>query len=678
MTTSTARAAAEVDAAALLADAAKRCAVARAAPRAAGTPPPRPPRRSRACGRRPRRACRSRARARRSSAPRRARRAAPAAAARAAPSQSGAAGAHRPYPTKVPVTEQSTAQREAVTHPGGPLLILAGAGTGKTHALVERFAWLAEHGTPADAILALTFSTAAADDLRERIEARVAARATRSCRSRRSRRSARGCCARRRSRRASTRSPRPSPPADRLAMLLERIDELPLASHDLRGNPSALLGSIVQRIDRLKDELVTAGDYAAWAAKLPEDGEPAGRAPRASASSPRSTPPTTACSPRRARSTSATSCCTRSGSCAPSRTSAQRLARALPRTCSSTSSRTRASPRACCCGCSSPSTATSRPRPTTTRRSTASAAPSTKSRRRLPRGVAGRRRSCGWRRASASGERDPRRRARGRRSPTPSGSRSALAPARTRARSRSGAARTSARRRRPSPPTSSGWSRARTSRPRTCACSCARSSGEGQAVAAALEERAVPYRLSGAAAFFQRAEVRDLLAWLRLLVDPGDAGAVVRALARPPIELRAIDLARCTQIARRRKLDMVAALGAALESPQIPPEARERIARFLKLYRVAAGHAGLDAPRPLRAPADRAARPAPPAAVRRLDRGRRAARQPGEVRRARRRLPAPLAAGDRARVRPLDRRGRRRRACARRRRSPASARAACR
>ena len=54
-------------------------------------------------------------------------------------------------------------------------------------------------------------------------------------------------------------------------MLLERIDELPLASHDLRGNPSALLGSIVARIDRLKDELVTAADYAAWAATLPEE-----------------------------------------------------------------------------------------------------------------------------------------------------------------------------------------------------------------------------------------------------------------------------------------------------------------------------------------------------------------------------------------------------------------------
>ncbi len=52
---------------------------------------------------------------------------------------------------------------------------------------------------------------------------------------------------------------------------------------------------------------------------------------------------------------------------------------------------------------------------------------------------------------------------------------------------------------------------------------------EGQAVAVALEERAVPYRLAGATAFFTRAEVRDVIAWLRLLVDPGDAGAVVRA-----------------------------------------------------------------------------------------------------------------------------------------------------
>jgi DNA helicase-2/ATP-dependent DNA helicase PcrA len=121
-------------------------------------------------------------------------------------------------------------------------------------------------------------------------------------------------------------------------------------------------------------------------------------------------------------------------------------------------------------------------------------------------------------------------------------------------------------------------------------------SREGQAVAVAFEERAIPHRVVGQAAFFQRAEIRDLLAWLRLLADPSNAAAVVRALARPPIELRSVDIARCTQIARRRKLDMVAALAAATESPQVPPESRERIMVFLKLYR--SGVAAIDTTRP--------------------------------------------------------------------------------
>ncbi|HYH60546.1 MAG TPA: ATP-dependent DNA helicase [Solirubrobacterales bacterium] len=111
---------------------------------------------------------------------------------------------------------------------------------------------------------------------------------------------------------------------------------------------------------------------------------------------------------------------------------------------------------------------------------------------------------------------------------------------------------------------------------------------QGRLVAAALEERSVPFRLAGDASFFARAEVRDLLAWLRMLADPFDASAVVRALTRPPVDLRSADLARVTTIARRRKLDMVSALDAALESPQLRPEARDRIQAFLKLQRSAA------------------------------------------------------------------------------------------
>ncbi len=110
---------------------------------------------------------------------------------------------------------------------------------------------------------------------------------------------------------------------------------------------------------------------------------------------------------------------------------------------------------------------------------------------------------------------------------------------------------------------------------------------EGRLVAAALEERSVPFRFAGDAAFFQRPEVRDVLAWLRMLANPGDAAAVVRALTRPPVDLRSVDLAKVTTIARRRKLDMVSALAAALESPQLPPEARDRIQAFLRLHTAA-------------------------------------------------------------------------------------------
>lgn len=119
---------------------------------------------------------------------------------------------------------------------------------------------------------------------------------------------------------------------------------------------------------------------------------------------------------------------------------------------------------------------------------------------------------------------------------------------------------------------------------------------QGRLVAAALEERSVPFRLAGDASFFARPEVRDALAWLRMLADPFDAAAVVRALTRPPVDLRSADLARVTTIARRRKLDMVSALDAALESPQLRPEARDRIQAFLKLQRSAA--AAMEAMRP--------------------------------------------------------------------------------
>ncbi len=63
-------------------------------------------------------------------------------------------------------------QRRAVTHQGGPLLVLAGAGTGKTRTLVARAAWLrGAQGVPASRILLLTFTRRAASDMLARATA---------------------------------------------------------------------------------------------------------------------------------------------------------------------------------------------------------------------------------------------------------------------------------------------------------------------------------------------------------------------------------------------------------------------------------------------------------------------------------------------------------------------------
>src|SRR5919106_6551812 len=65
-------------------------------------------------------------------------------------------------------------QQRVVDHPGGPLLALAGPGTGKTTTLVEAIVDRIERrGATPDSVLALTFSRKAAEQLRDRVTARL-------------------------------------------------------------------------------------------------------------------------------------------------------------------------------------------------------------------------------------------------------------------------------------------------------------------------------------------------------------------------------------------------------------------------------------------------------------------------------------------------------------------------
>ncbi len=166
-------------------------------------------------------------------------------------------------------------QIAAVTHDRGPLLIVAGAGTGKTNVITKRIGWLMASGkAKADEILALTFTEKAAEEMEERVDQLLplgygdlwictfhgfGERVLRE-------------------RGLEIGLPRTFPVYDETAqaMLLRRKWEtLALEYYKPLGNPTKFLQALVSHFSRVQDELVTPVDYLKHAKAATLDGDAA-------------------------------------------------------------------------------------------------------------------------------------------------------------------------------------------------------------------------------------------------------------------------------------------------------------------------------------------------------------------------------------------------------------------
>jgi DNA helicase-2/ATP-dependent DNA helicase PcrA len=488
------------------------------------------------------------------------------------------------------LTGLNESQAEAVTHPAGPLLVLAGAGSGKTRVVTRRIAWLAAQGIAPERVLALTFSTRAAEEMRGRAEALLSTPFEElNCST------FHAFCTRLLAEEALEAGLEPFihpvTPADRLALLMDRLDELSIRHHDLRANPAPVLAQMIDRIDRLKDEMVTSADHLEWAKSLAASDDPADR-DRAE---------------RELEFARLYEAHDRLVEEAGGLDFGEMILRAIRLLEEHPATRRRVHDRYRAVLVDEYQDTNLAQKELLERlvgpdRNVVVVGDDDQSIYRF-RGASRKnihdfhetfpdakviRLEVNYRSSQAildaahavvepcEGRLEKKLRAAGR-GPAPVPGLDPVSFWRCeneRAQAQAVAAELERE-------IADGIE------PGECAVLARSVRNEGQLVATALEERGIPYRVMGAAAFFERAEVRDLLAWLRLLSDPGDARAVVRALLRPPVELGPVALARTTTIARRRKTDMISALQIALGTPDVPPEARERIDRFLKTYRAA-------------------------------------------------------------------------------------------
>lgn len=111
-------------------------------------------------------------------------------------------------------------------------------------------------------------------------------------------------------------------------------------------------------------------------------------------------------------------------------------------------------------------------------------------------------------------------------------------------------------------------------------CILFRGNHQSRALEKALQLLRIPYHLSGGTAFLERAEVKDTLAWLRLLVNPDDDAAFLRAVQSPRREIGATTLARLGELAQQAQLPLARAAESVGLLKQLPARAGNALHGF--------------------------------------------------------------------------------------------------
>ncbi len=107
-----------------------------------------------------------------------------------------------------------------------------------------------------------------------------------------------------------------------------------------------------------------------------------------------------------------------------------------------------------------------------------------------------------------------------------------------------------------------------------------RGNHQSRALEKALQLLSIPYHLTGGTAFLDRGEVKDALAWLRVLANPDDDAAFLRAIAAPKREVGSASLAKLAELARHAQLRLSRAATSVGLIRQLPARAAAGLAEF--------------------------------------------------------------------------------------------------